>query len=70
MDSFELMKKYIQKECNSNLSTSTNEERDARALVNKVRCAKVKGSYREKAEAVGVKYEDYMAAKRLIGKKY
>lgn len=70
MDSFELMKKYMQKECNSNLSISTKEERDARALINKVRCAKVQGSYREKAKSVGVEYEDYMAAQRLIGKKY
>ena len=50
-------------------SDFTKEEKDARTLVAKVNSAKG-SNLREKAESVGVDYQDFMNAQRLIGKRY
>lgn len=71
MDSFEVMQEYMKREISKKPSNSsfTKEEKDARALVAKVNSAKG-SNLREKAESVGVDYQDFMNAQRLIGKRY
>ena len=59
----------MKREMSSKPSDFTREEKDARALVNKVYSGKG-DSLVEKAESVGVDYKDFMNAQRLIGKRY
>lgn len=72
MDSFEKMQQYMKKEMSRPIEGTpfTKEEKDARALVQKVQCCQIGNTYKEKAAACGVSYEDFMAAQRLIGKRY
>lgn len=71
MDSFEIMQKYMQREVNRQIKGSlTKEEKEARQLVEKVQSCKIGFTYKEKAEACGIAYEEYMEAQRLIGKRY
>ena len=69
MDSQDIIQDYIRREMHKKPVEMSHEEINARNLIAKVYDGKGE-TLVEKAKSVGIDYQDFMDAQRLVGKRY